>query len=331
MTERRSSVHHQLPTQVAIERFPGRNQDFSVYRRAVTGFLLIMVFSMVPPSLAVAVGNVSPSLITDVVSQRGDQLATIDSDERALQLFITEVGPALGLTDAAGALGAKRLPNKMVKELGLAELSQSVHELMAALATWQLADSIRHDAGPSPAVISLPAARQEWLRGHSKTISLPGLSPLTQEDQSLRNTQSPLNPQHTDLLLAAERTTFEASQRAIAAWWNIYGWKERIRQTKGRARLCGTWQWTIHNHQHHEDQKNTLVFHPEGQGPANSPVPSEMIILADSIYLRWEHNGHIQEDSLLFTKDNTKIEGSFSNSLGGWGSISGKRTAPCRP
>ena len=149
MTERHSSVHHQLPTQVAIERFPGRNQDFSVYRRAVTGFLLIMVFSMVPPSLAVAVGNVSPSLITDVVSQRGDQLATIDSDERALQLFITEVGPALGLTDAAGALGAKRLPNKMVKELGLAELSQSVHELMAALATWQLADSIRHDAGPS--------------------------------------------------------------------------------------------------------------------------------------------------------------------------------------
>jgi hypothetical protein len=56
-----------------------------------------------------------------------------------------------------------------------------------------------------------------------------------------------------------------------------------------------------------------------------------MIILGDSIYLRWEHNGQIQEDSLLFTKDNTKIEGSFSNSLGGWGSISGKRTAPCKP
>jgi len=331
MTDSRSVVHHQPPTRVTIERPPGRNQDLSVYRRAAIGFPLIMMCSMLAPLLAVAEGNVSPSLITDVVSQRTDQLATIDSDERALQLFTTEVGPALGLKDAAGALGAKRLSSKMVKELGVAELSQSVHELMAALATWQFADSIRHDAGPSSAVRSLSAARQEWLRGHSRTISLPDLFRLIQEDQTLGNSQSPSNPHNTELLLAVERTIFEASQRATAAWWELYGWKERIRQTKGRARLCGTWQWTIHNHQHHEDQKNTLVFHPEGQVPANSPVPSEMIILGDSIYLRWEHNGHIQEDSLLFTKDNTKIEGSFSNSLGGWGSISGKRLAACKP
>lgn len=330
MTQSRSPVHAQPRARIAVVRPFGRDQD-RYYRHATAGFLLVVMFSMFAPSLAVAEGNVSPSLITDVVSQRADQLAPIDSDERALQLFTTEVGPALGLKDAAAALGAKRLPGKMVKELGLVELSQSVHGLMAALATWQFADSIRHDAGSSSAVLSLSAARQEWLRGHNRSASLSDLFHLVQEDQTLRTSQAASPPRNTELLLAVERSAFESSRLATAAWWDIYGWKERIRQARGRARLCGTWQWTIHNHQHHEEQKNTLVFPPEGQEPANIPAPSEMIILGDSIYLRWEHNGHIQEDSLLFMKDNTKIEGSFANSLGGWGSISGKRLAACKP
>jgi hypothetical protein len=297
----------------------------------MAGFLLIVMFSMFAPSLAVAEGKVSPTLLADVVSQRADELAPIDSDARALQLFTTEVGPALGLKDAAAALGAKKLPSKMVKDLGLVELSQSVHELMAALATWQFADSIRHEAGPSSAVLSLPAARQDWLRGHIRSASLSGLLRLVQEEQTLRTSQAASPPQNAELLLAAERSRFESSQLATAAWWEIHDWKERTRQAKGRARLCGTWQWTIHNHQHHDEQKNTLVFPPEGQVPANVPAPSEMMILGDSIYLRWEYNGHIQEDSLLFMKDNTKIEGSFANSMGGWGSITGKRLAACKP
>ncbi len=331
MTQSRSPVHAQPRAPIAVARPPGRNQDRYLHRRATAGVLLVVMFSMFAPSLAVAEGKVSPILMADVVSQRADQLASIDSDEKALQLFTTEVGPALGLKDAAGALGAKRLPSKMVKELELTELSQSVQELMAALATWQFVDSIRHDAGPSSAVLSLSAARQEWLHGHSRSASLSDLLRLVQEDQTLRTSQAASPPRNTELLLAAERSVFESSQLATAAWWDIYGWKERVRQAKGRARLCGTWQWTIHNHQHHEEQKTTLVFPPEGQVPANIPAPSEMIMLGDSIYLRWEHNGQIQEDSLLFIKDNTKLEGSFVNSMGGWGAISGKRTAPCRP
>lgn len=331
MTRSRLPAHTQSRTSVTVAKTLGRSQDHCVHHRATTGVTLIVLFLMLVPSLAVAEGKVSPTLLADVVSQQAGQLAPIDSDEGALTLFTTTIGPVLGLKDAAGALGTKRLPSKMVKELGLVELSKSVHELMAALATWQLADSIRHDAEPSPVVLSLSSARQDWLRGHSRSASLSSLLRLVQEDQTLLTSQTLANPQNTELLLAAERTVFEASQRATEAWWDIYSWKERIRQMKGRTRLCGTWQWTIHNHQHHDEQKNTLVFPPEGQVPANVPAPSEMIILGDSIYLRWEYNGHIQEDSLLFMKDNSKIEGSFANSMGGWGSITGKRLAACKP
>jgi hypothetical protein len=329
MTRSRPLVHAQSPSQVAVARTLDRNQDRSLHRRATAGFLLIVMISMLAPSMVVAEGQVSPILLADVVSQRAGQLAPIDSDEGALALFTTTIGSALGLKDAAAALGAKKLPSKMVKELGLAELSKSVHELMASLAAWQFADSIRHDAGPSPTVLSLSPARQDWLQGHNRTTSLSDLLRLAREDQTLRTSQTP--QQNTELLLAAERTAFEASQQATAAWWGIYGWKERTRQAKGHARLCGTWQWTIHNHQHHEEQKNTLIFPPAGQVTANIPALSEMVILGDSLYLRWEQNGHIQEDSLLFIKDNTKIEGSFVNSTGGWGSISGKRLAACKP
>ncbi|MDF0666310.1 MAG: hypothetical protein P0119_09620 [Nitrospira sp.] len=297
----------------------------------MTGFFLFVGLSILTLSPTFAEERTSPTLLAQQVVQRADQFAPIDSDEKAMTLFTTAVGPALGLKDAAGILGAKRLPSKMVNELKLAELSQSVYELMAALATWQLANPIRQAVEPSAVLLPPAAARQEWLRARSRSAALSDLLRITQEDQTLRASQPTPGPHNTELLLAAERTAFESSQQAIAAWWEIYGWKDRIRQTKGRARLCGTWQWTIHNHQHHEEQKNTLVFPPDGQVPSTIPALSEMIILGDSIYLRWEQNGHMQEDSLLFIKDNTKIEGSFVNNMGGWGAISGKRTAACKP
>ena len=135
----------------------------------------------------------------------------------------------------------------------------------------------------------------------------------------------------TELLLTADRTAFEASQKATAAWWDIYRWKERIRQAKGQARLCGTWQWIVHNHQMHGEQKAVMTFPPAGQTSATTPMPTEMVILGDAIYLRWEQGGRVQEDSLLFIKEDSKLEGSFMNNTGGWGPISGKRLAPCQP
>ncbi len=296
-------------------------------------YLLIVGFMTLLPSLAQAVDHASPMLLADVVAQHAEQLAAIDSDEKAMMLFTTTVGPALGLKDAAGALGATRLPSKIVKELSLADLSASVSELMGALAAWQLADFIGRDTTQSSTTVSLPAARQDWLQSHGRSASLPDLFRLSQENHAIGTgaAEQHSNPHNTELLLVAQRTVFESSRNATKAWWDIHGWKDRIRQAKGLGRLCGTWQWTIHNHQNHGEQKAVVMFPPAGHTSANAATPAETIVLGDAIYLRWEQNGRIQEDSLLFIKDDAKIEGSFVNNTGGWGSITGKRTAACQP
>lgn len=299
-------------------------------RLASAGCLLLVGFVSVFPSLATTEEHPSPLLLADVVAQRADQLAAIDSDEKAMTLFTTAVGPALGLHDAAGALGAKRLPSKIVKELRLTELSESVFELMGALAVWQLADATDRDIGRF-STTALSAARQDWLHTRGRNASLLDFIHLSQESQTIGTAEIPSEHTHTKLLLVAQRTAFEASQQATKAWWDMHRWKDRIRQAKGLARLCGTWQWTIHNHQNHGDQKAVVIFPPAGQTSAHAATPAETIVLGDAIYLRWENNGRIQEDSLLFVKDDAKIEGSFVNNTGGWGSITGKRTAACRP
>jgi hypothetical protein len=296
----------------------------------VWGSFLAILLSLFLPSLTLAAGQESPRLLIEVVTQRADQLAVIDSDEGARRLFTLTIGPALGLKDAAGALGA-RLPSKMVKGLGVVELSQSVSELMRALGTWQFANSLRQETGPSTPAGTLPPARQDWLLARNQTASFSDLLRLMKEERGSQTAQGTLQPRNTELLLAAERTAFEASQQALTAWWTIHEWKERIRQAKGLSRLCGTWQWIIHNHRIHGEQKSTILFSPPGQASANAATPAESIVLGDAIYLRWEQNGHIQEDSLLFIKDDEKIEGSFVNNTGGWGPVSGKRLAPCKP
>lgn len=293
-------------------------------RHALTTLVLITGLAVIIPSPALSAENASPMLLSTIMTQQSSQLATIDSDQTAVALFVTTIGPSLGLKDAAGAAASKRLPNKLAQELRVAELSQSISELMAALAVWQFADSISHSATDSVSVIPFPAAaKREWLLTRSQVQSLTDLLSLAQERQT--------QPKPLDLRIAAAQTALDASQRATAAWWDVYGWKDRIRQAKGQARLCGTWQWIVHNHQMHGEQKAVMIFPPAGQTAANSPVPTEMIFLGDAIYLRWEQAGHIQEDSLLFIKDNSKIEGSFMNNTGGWGPISGKRLAACQP
>jgi len=303
------------------------------YRLSFAGIRYLLIIGLVTllSSLAGADDQTSPMLLTDVVTQRAEQLAVIDSDAKAMTLFTTTIGPALGLKDAAGALGATRLPSKIVKELRLPELSESVSELMGALAAWQFAESVGRDAHQSSTASSLPAARLDWLHTRSRSASLSDVFRLSQEHQAIGTSEKRADQHNTELLLVAQRTAFEASRQATKAWWEIHGWKDRIRQAKGLARLCGTWQWTIHNHQNHGEQKAIVMFPPAGQTSASAATPAETIVLGDAIYLRWEQNGRIQEDSLLFIKDDAKIEGSFVNNTGGWGPITGKRTAACQP
>lgn len=125
------------------------------------------------------------------------------------------------------------------------------------------------------------------------------------------------------------RAEAAAEQYARTEWITLNTWPDKIRETNALARLCGTWQWTIHNHQHHQDQKVAMVFPPPDSGTFAGPRPAKTVVLGDAIYLRWEFQGVIQEDSLLFTGKGQRVEGSFVNSSGAWGSIMGKRTAAC--
>ena len=96
-------------------------------------------------------------------------------------------------------------------------------------------------------------------------------------------------------------------------------------------RLCGTWHWTVHNHQNHRDHKMKLSFLPPTQQPGNHPQPNEIIIHGDTVYLKWEFQSGFQEDSLLLSNRDQRLEGTFQNSLGARGTITGKRLTTCPP
>jgi hypothetical protein len=288
---------------------------------------LCCVWVALGAAAAASAQQLSSFPLSDVVKGQAAQLAGVDSNPAALTAFATSIGPAVGLRDAAGTVGAKNIPPKMAKELGVAELSSSAQRLIAALAAWQLAGAVLEavEPGAKTALSSVAApsgAREEWLTANGPWNALPELLRLLKDGERA--------PQQ-DLSLAAHRLALEASQRAAAHWWDLHGWKDRVRHARGRARLCGTWQWVVHNHQNHQEQKTSMLFLPPGMEKPGVPVPAEMVVLGDSVYLRWEMDGRVQEDSLLFIKDGTRIEGSFVNNLGGWGSITGKRTAGCQP
>ncbi len=269
----------------------------------------------------------------DVVKSHASQLASVNSRAGALAAFTTAVGPALGLRDVAGTLGAKGIPAKMAKELGVAELTTTAEKLMAALAAWQLADQVMQAIEPPSTDSVSPApddTREAWLTANGPWSALPDLQRLLRMASPVETADRSARLQDLETALAANRLALEASERAAALWWDLQGWKDRVRETRGRTRLCGTWQWVIHNHQNHQEQKTSMMFLPPGVEKPGLPTPAEIVILGDSIYLRWEMDGRVQEDSLLFIKDGSRIEGSFVNNLGGWGSITGKRTAGCQ-
>lgn len=254
-----------------------------------------------------------------------DRLAAIQSDQAAKDAFVNLLGRSIGLADAAGTLAAKGIPAKLATELQITEVANSAQRLVAALSAWELADSTGQQlrqTGESRPIPAIPAPRLDWL-------SAQGMA--TQLTEALREL-SDSSSRTTELALAAGQTSLEASQRAMREWYFLKTWKDRVRTLRGQARLCGTWQWAIHNHQqHHQEQKLSLIFPPPGKDGTGIQGLTEVIVLGDTVYLRWEIEGRTQEDSLLFTKEGQRLEGTFVNSQGGWGSISGKRTASCTP
>jgi hypothetical protein len=105
---------------------------------------------------------------------------------------------------------------------------------------------------------------------------------------------------------------------------------DQLKVQKSAARLCGTWQWTIHNHKNHREHKTVIVLLPPGTpAPPDMPQPAKMVVMGDAVYLRWEFQRGYQEDSMLLAKEDQRLEGTFRNSAGDWGAITGKRIAPC--
>ena len=276
-----------------------------------------------------------------VIRAHSDQLAKIDSDKGASNLFVSAIGPALQMGDVARTLGANSLPAKLAKELLVPDLTAAVLRLMGDLAAWHLASTVRQAvsdqqfATVTERLFEAPQARA-WLDQQGKASWHDSLNQLTDMVVSPEWAKGNQGESASTLLVPvmeqATRLEVDAIQATYQEWDRIRNWKDRVRGLRGQARLCGTWQWIVHNHQQqHQEQKLSLLFPPAGNTQATLPGLVETIVLGENVYLRWEFDGRVQEDSLQFSKEGQRLEGTFVNSQGGWGSISGKRTAGCAP
>ncbi len=120
-----------------------------------------------------------------------------------------------------------------------------------------------------------------------------------------------------------------ASETAWETWHHIQQWHQQELTESATTRLCGTWRWIVHNHQNHGDRKMTVTFSPPDQSSPSQIAPTTIAIHGDTVYLKWTFPQGMQEDSLLLSNNDTYLEGTFKNSLGPYGSISGKRLSTC--
>jgi hypothetical protein len=285
-----------------------------------------------------------PSAIPDfpsVIRAHADQLAKMESDKGAISLFVSAIGPELQMGDVARTLGANPLPAKLAKELLLPDVTTAIHRLMGSLVAWHYAFTVRQAVRDQQLAtvtgrLSGATKSKAWLDQQGKSSwhdSMNQLFDVVASPEWAEGNQGETVPTFlVKVLELATRLEVEAMQASYQEWDRIRNWKDRVRGIRGQARLCGSWQWIIHNHQqHHQEQKLSLLFPPAGTTQVTLPGLVETVVLGENVYLRWEIDGRIQEDSLQFSKEGQRLEGTFVNSQGGWGSISGKRTAGCTP
>ena len=120
-------------------------------------------------------------------------------------------------------------------------------------------------------------------------------------------------------------------QQAWRHWQAMQQWSNDQKNEKGLRRLCGTWQWLIHNHQNHGDHKTVMVYPPPSQYHRMDPQPATIQVRGDTVYIRWEFpRGIVQEESLLLSEKDQLLSGTFVNNLGPNGNITGRRLKPCQ-
>ncbi|RMH35822.1 MAG: hypothetical protein D6690_08080 [Nitrospirae bacterium] len=131
------------------------------------------------------------------------------------------------------------------------------------------------------------------------------------------------------LMVHALRVQARAEVDARRTWNALLRWVDEQREAQALARLCGTWKWTLHNHQYHRDHTMTLSFLPADQYQSGQLRPAVIEMHGDTVYLRWEFPSGVQEDSLLFSNRDRRLEGTFIDSRGPYGTISGMRIRTC--
>lgn len=134
---------------------------------------------------------------------------------------------------------------------------------------------------------------------------------------------------YTHFLEQAIQTETQAYQVAWESWHGIQQGHQLEQTHEAMKRLCGTWKWIIHNHQNHGDHKTTMTFIRPGDATPAQVQPSTILIHGDTVYLKWVFSQGIQEDSLLMSNHDARLEGTFTSSLGAYGSISGQRLSAC--
>ena len=285
-----------------------------------------------------------PSSMPDlpaVIRAHSDQLAKIESDKGASDLFLLAIGPALQMGDVVRTLKVNPLPARLAKDLLVPDLTAAVLRLVGSLAVWDIAATVRQAVEDqqfelvTERLLGSPQSRA-WLDQQTLAAWHEPLNQLVSvvasPEWAKGKQEESASPLLVTVLERAARLEAYATQASYREWDRLRNWKDRVRGLRGQARLCGTWQWIIHNHQKsHQEQKLTLLCPPVGQTQATLPGLVETIVLGENVYLRWEMNGLVQEDSLQFNKEGQRLEGTFVNSQGDWGSISGKRTAGCAP
>ena len=130
------------------------------------------------------------------------------------------------------------------------------------------------------------------------------------------------------LTIQAEAEAMHLAQESLSNIKNQLKSQARLKDT---SRLCGTWHWIVHNHQNHGDHKMTVFFGDPTQHSTNQPQPTEITINGNTVYLLWKFPRGYQEDSLLLSNNDKRLEGTFRNTLGPYGSITGKRISSCKP
>lgn len=120
-----------------------------------------------------------------------------------------------------------------------------------------------------------------------------------------------------------------AERQFFSKWQAVEAWVSKTQQAQSLMRLCGIWQWIIHNHQNHQDHKTTMRFPPPDQYDRLDPRPSKIQIQGDTVYIRWQFPRGYQEDSLLLSARDRTIEGTFFNTAGPHGSITGRKVKAC--